>query len=178
MPTGPEWIHELKWDGYRIIARKEGEVVRLWSRNGLNWADEFPLITLAIRRLPWSSVILDGEAVCLREDGHPDFHALRSKTAGQDARLVAFDLLGLDGTYQVSLPLRERRRQLAAVIEGAGDALIFSANVGGEEGEALFRLACDQNLEGIVAKRIESRYRAGPTKDWLKIKCPNYDRGW
>src|SRR3954470_19470088 len=77
IPTGPDWIHELKWDGYRIVARKQGSLVRLWSRNGRNWADAFPAIVDAIKALPTENVIIDGEAVCLRADGHPDFHALR-----------------------------------------------------------------------------------------------------
>ena len=84
IPTGPEWIHELKWDGYRIIAHREGGSVRLWSRSGRNWADAFPSIIAAIKRLPVESIVMDGEAVCLLEDGRPDFHALRSKQACKD----------------------------------------------------------------------------------------------
>jgi bifunctional non-homologous end joining protein LigD len=79
IPTGPEWIHELKWDGYRLIARCENGVVHLWSRTGRNWAKDFSLIGSAMARLPVEDVIIDGEAVCLLEDGRPDFHALRSR---------------------------------------------------------------------------------------------------
>ncbi len=96
IPTGPEWIHELKWDGYRIIARRENGVVHLWSRTGRNWAKDFPLIGAAMARLPVEDVTIDGEAVCLLEDGRPDFHALRSRHACRDARLIAYDLLSLD----------------------------------------------------------------------------------
>jgi ATP-dependent DNA ligase len=81
IPTGAEWIHELKWDGYRIIARRENGVVHLWSRTGRNWAKDFPLIGAAMARLPIEDVIIDGEAVCLLENGRPDFHALRSRHA-------------------------------------------------------------------------------------------------
>src|SRR5918998_3270908 len=72
VPTGPEWVHELKWDGYRILARRTGGVTRLWSRNGRNWTGAFPWIVKAIERLPVRSVVIDGEAVCLRPDGLPD----------------------------------------------------------------------------------------------------------
>jgi len=97
IPTGPEWIHELKWDGYRIVARRDGKRVCLWSRSGRNWTDAFPAIVAAIKRLPVGAVTIDGEAVCLLPDGRPDFHALRAKQACRDARLVAFDLLEVDG---------------------------------------------------------------------------------
>jgi len=93
IPTGDEWIHELKWDRRRLIARCENGVVYLWSRTGRNWAKDFPLIGAAIARLPVESVTLDGEAVCLLQDGRPDFHALRSRQACRDARLIAYDLL-------------------------------------------------------------------------------------
>ena len=93
-----EWaVWQLKDQGYRIVARKDGAIVRLWSRNGVNWAIQFPMIVDAIRRLPVERIVLDGEAVCLRPDGHPDFRALRSRQACPEARLMVFDLLGLDG---------------------------------------------------------------------------------
>ena len=89
VPTGPEWIHELKWDGWRIVARRDGDSVCLWSRNGRNWIDTFPSIVAAIQRLEVEDVVIDGEAACLLEDGRPDFDALRSKRARRDARLIA-----------------------------------------------------------------------------------------
>ena len=116
------------------------------------------------------------EAVGLRDDGHPDFHALRSKRGCRDACLMAFDLLGLDGSYLMSLPLHARRAQLAALIDGQGDGLLFSGHVAGSEGEALFRHACALGLEGIVSKKAESRYRSGARPEWLKIRCPGYVR--
>ena len=83
MPAGPDWLHELKWDGYRLIARKEGPSVTLWSRAGRGWHGAFPGIAEAIAALPASSLILDGEAVVLREDGTSDFFALRSREPAQ-----------------------------------------------------------------------------------------------
>ena len=140
IPTGPEWIHELKWDGYRIVAWREGSRVCLWSRTGRDWADAFPWIAEALGRLEVESIIIDGEAVCLLEDGRPDFHALRSSQACRDARLVAYDLLGLNGEDLRRMPLHERRKRLAALIDGMG-ALWFSSHVERKDGPALFRHA-------------------------------------
>jgi ATP-dependent DNA ligase len=120
-------------------------------------------------RLPVESVILDGEAVCLLEDGRPDFHPLRSRQACRDARLVAYDLLGHNGEDLRKLPLHERRTRLASLLSG-NDALWFSSNVEGAKGAALFRQACAMGLEGIVSKRIDTPYRSGPFLGWRKIK--------
>jgi bifunctional non-homologous end joining protein LigD len=112
IPTGPEWIHELKWDGYRIVAIRRPR--RLWSRNARDWSATFPQIVAAIGQLPVESVILDGEAVCIREDGRPDFNRLRSKEGCAEARFIAFDLLELDGQDLRALPLYERREKLTS----------------------------------------------------------------
>jgi bifunctional non-homologous end joining protein LigD len=177
VPTGPEWIHELKWDGYRIVARRHGHLVRLWSRTGRSWTEAYPAITNAIRALPTDSVIIDGEAVCLREDGSPDFDALRSQRTCKTARLMAFDLLFVGGQDLRGFPLEERRSMLAALLRDEPyDGLWFSGEVEGSQGEALFRQACAMNLEGIVSKRKGRPYRSGPTKDWRKIKCPEDPR--
>jgi ATP-dependent DNA ligase len=167
-------VHELKWDGYRIMARR-GAGTRLWSRNGRNWTAAFPRIAEAIERLPVQSIVLDGEAVCLAPDGRPDFHALHAKAGCRDARLVAFDLLAVDGEDLRPMPLDERRRRLAGLL-GRDDALWFSSHVEGAEGAALFRHACAMNLEGIVSKRLDAPYRSGPFRGWRKIKFSGYRR--
>jgi bifunctional non-homologous end joining protein LigD len=167
----------MKWDGYRLMARKRGHLVRLWSRNGRNWADMFPFIVDAIKALPTDSVVIDGEAVCLRPDGRPVFHALRSKASCRSARLVAFDLLGFDGHDLRAKPLQDRRIDLATLLnDEPHEGLWFSSHVEGQEGEALFRHACQSNLEGIVSKRLSRPYRSGPCRDWLKIRCGDYHR--
>jgi bifunctional non-homologous end joining protein LigD len=177
IPTGPEWIHELKWDGFRIIARREYGLVRLWSRNALNWADTFLRIRAALERLPAEKVVIDGEAVLLTAEGRSDFHRLRTNAA-RDAQLVVFDLLSIEGRDLRQQPLWARRKRLADLLEQApGDGLLFSGSVEGREGEALFRHACAMNLEGIVSKRIASPYRSGRYEGWRKIKCPDYERG-
>jgi len=126
-------------------------------------------------RLPAESVIIDGEAVCLLEDGRPDFHALRSRLACQDARLITYALLGLYGEDLRKLPLHERRTRLEDLLSG-NDALWFSGQVDGAKGAALFRRACAVGLEGILSKRIDTPYRSGPFLGWRKIKCPGYAR--
>ncbi|WP_048708961.1 hypothetical protein [Microvirga massiliensis] len=178
VPTGPEWMHEPPWNGYRIVARRYRSVVRLWSCDGQDWAGVFPAIVDAIRALPTDSAMIDGEAVCLREDGSPEFHTPRSETACWEARLMAFDLLTLEGQDLRPNPLHERRTKLAFLLnEGAHDGLRFSSHMEGYQGEALFRHACEMNLEGIVSKRRDSPYRSGPCKDWLKVKCGKLGRG-
>jgi bifunctional non-homologous end joining protein LigD len=130
VPTGPNWFHELKWDGWRIIAHRDADRESHLSRNRRDWAERFPAIVDAIRSLP-TTFILDGEAVCLHVDGRPDFQALRSPDACRTAYLIAFDLLEFDGSDLRLLPLHERRSRLAGLIAGASDALRFSGHVDG-----------------------------------------------
>src|SRR5215203_5835105 len=107
-PSGPQWIHEIKHDGYRIIASKSGDRVRLWSHNGRDWSREFLAVTEALAALKVDEIILDGEAMAHCKDGWPDFHALRSEDGSAAACLFAFDLLRLNGVDLRPLPLEER----------------------------------------------------------------------
>src|SRR3954451_8710296 len=115
VPTGPGWIHELKHDGIRLIARKDGGRVRLWSRYGPNRTSDFATITAALRRLP-ADVLIDGEAVAHCENGLPDFHRTLSAAGQPDARPLAFDLLAIDGDDLLRLPLRACRSRLEALL--------------------------------------------------------------
>src|SRR3954447_18375729 len=117
-PSGPQWLHEIKNDGYRIIARKDGERVRLGSRRGLSWTAAFPLIVEALRAVPAESVMLDGEAVLECEEAHHDFHGLRTKAA-KNACLFAFDLLAVDGADLRPAPLEKRRKRLGPPLAAA-----------------------------------------------------------
>src|SRR5829696_5431682 len=173
-PSGPQWIHEIKHDGYRIIACKSGDRVRLWSRNGRDWSRDFLAVTEALAALTTDEIVLDGEAMAHCKDGWPDFHGLRSHEGVAGACLFAFDLLRLNGEDLRPLPLEERRARLKKVLEGAG-ALCFSEHLEGD-GQAIFRHACALGLEGIVSKRRDSRYRSGRSLTWLKIKNPAYER--
>ena len=177
VPEGPDWQHEIKHDGYRIIARKEGPRVRLWSRTGRDWRNVFTGIALAVAALPATSLMIDGEAVVLHPDGTSDFHALASSRA-RAACLIAFDILQIDGMDMRTSPLEARRDLLAAILrEHTSASLFFSEAVEGETGAALFRHACNMGLEGIISKRKGSPYRSGPSTLWRKIRCPNYAAG-
>lgn len=174
IPVGSEWIHELKWDGFRIIAtRREGRL-KLWSRNGIDWTPIFLRIAEAMARLPVKSVTIDGEAVYLREDGRPDFLALRSKRTCADATLIAFDLLEHDGRNLRGLPLDERRQALELLLRDGPGALRYSPHVKGSAGPDLFRQVCEAGLEGIISKRRDKPYRSGRYEWWRKITCPCY----
>jgi len=117
-PAGPGWLHEVKHDGYRIIARKEGNRATLWTRHGTNFTDRLPKIAEAVRRLPVERALIDGEAVAFRPDGHCDLAALRTKAGASGASLVAFDLLTLNGDDLRQRPLEDRREALSRLVAG------------------------------------------------------------
>jgi bifunctional non-homologous end joining protein LigD len=175
VPRGPDWVHELKHDGWRIIARKSGARVRLWTRQANDQTAAFAAIAHAARFLPVTSLVLDGEAVAHDANGLPDFHGLQSSEGAARAVLYAVDLLELDGEDLRDRPLEERRAMLEEVLYEPRDGLKVSELFEGE-GATLFRHACAFNLEGIISKRRRSRYRSGRIGDWRKIKCPEYVR--
>ncbi len=174
-PAGPGWLHEVKHDGYRLLARKDADRVRLWTRYGTDFTGRLPAIADAVRALPVDNALIDGEAVVFRPDGHSDFAALRTKAGGEQAALVAFDLLNLDGEDLRQRPLEERREALARLVAGV-DGIRFSEAVA-TEGATVFAHACKLGLEGIVSKRAGSRYRSGPSRNWLKCLNPEFQRG-
>jgi bifunctional non-homologous end joining protein LigD len=169
-PAGEGWLHEVKHDGFRILARKEGERMKVWSRRGADFTDRFPAIAEAVRGLPADQALIDGEAVVLREDGRSDFHALLTKRGGSQAAFVAFDLLGLDGDDLRQRSLEKRREALMRLVaKRRGDGIVFNEALGGE-GAVVFTHACELGLEGIVSKRAGSSYTSGPSRNWLKTK--------
>jgi bifunctional non-homologous end joining protein LigD len=178
-PTGPGWLHEMKHDGLRILVRKQGERVEVWSRRGALFNDRFPSIAEAVGALPVDTALIDGEAVTFLPDGHSDFAALRTKEGGERASFVAFDLLGLEDDDLRERPLEQRRDALARLVHGA-DGVRFSEALAAE-GAIVFAHACKLGLEGIVSKRAGSRYRSGTSRNWLKVLNPKFERrdeGW
>jgi bifunctional non-homologous end joining protein LigD len=173
-PAGPGWLHEMKHDGFRILARKQGERVDVWSRRGILFNDRFPRIAEAVGALPVRDALIDGEAVTFRPDGHSDFAALRTKEGGERASFVAFDLLDLEGDDLRDRPLEERREALARLLHGAA-GIRFSEALSAE-GALVFAHACKLGLEGIVSKRAGSRYRSGTSRNWLKVLNPEFQR--
>ena len=172
-PAGPDWLHEMKHDGYRLLARKDADRVTLDPvRNRLHRS--IARIADAVRALPVDNALIDGEAVVFRPDGHSDFAALRTRAGGEQASLVAFDLLSLDADDLRQRPLEERREALAQLVAGV-DGIRFSAALT-IEGATVFAHACKLGLEGIVSKRAGSRYRSGTSRNWLKCLNPNFVR--
>ncbi len=174
-PHGDKWIHELKVDGYRVIAFIADGRVRLMTRRGQDWTDHFPTIAEALKDFPVRTVILDGEAVVMKPNGTTDFQALQNAIKGESNGLIryfAFDMPYCDGIDLTRVPLLDRKELLRQVVEtaGDGDILMFSEHVVGS-GEKVFKLACDHGMEGIVSKHAESPYEPRRTRTWLKIKC-------
>jgi bifunctional non-homologous end joining protein LigD len=171
-PTGKPWVHEIKHDGYRLMVRRDGSRVRCFTRNGHDWADRFPALVDAALRIKASSFLIDGEAVIARDDGTPDFHALRSRRRGGEAVMYAFDLIEHNGDDLRDLPLIERKRWLAKLLGRAKRrAIRFNEHLTGD-GPTVFDHVCRMGLEGIVSKRVDAPYRSGPSKVWLKSKNP------
>jgi bifunctional non-homologous end joining protein LigD len=164
----------VKHDGFRILARKQGEDVALWTRHGTDFAGRFPKIAEAVRGLPAERALIDGEAVAFFPDGHSDFAALRTKAGGERASFVAFDLLSLEGDDLRPHPPAERREALSRLVARV-DRIQFSEALAAD-GAIVFAHACRLGLEGIVSKRALSRYRSGTSRNWLKCLNPNFSR--
>ena len=173
-PAGPGWLHEVKHDGFRIVARKQGKRVEVWSRRGALFNDRFPRIAEAVGALPVDNALVDGEAVVFLPDGHSDFAALRTKEGGERASFVAFDLLDLEGDDLRNRPLEERREALARLVHGAA-GVRFSEAVSAD-GALVFAHACKLGLEGIVSKRAGSLFRSSASRSRLKSKNPAFVR--
>ena len=174
-PRGPQWVHELKFDGYRIQARIDGGDVRLLTRKALDWTRRFPTIAAGLRGLKVGTALLDGELVSEDERAIPHFSDLQAdlKSGRRDRlRYHVFDLLYLDGYDLTGATLLDRKALLAAMIARlpAGAPLRYSEH-STEDGATMLRHACKMGLEGIVSKRNDLPYRSGRGEHWLKIKC-------
>jgi len=169
-PTGDEWLHELKYDGYRIGCRIDAGKVTLISRNGNDWTDHFPEIAKAATELKVESALLDGEVCVVSPHGRTSFQALQNLASADRKRLVyfVFDLLYLDGRTLIGEPLEARKAALRTIVRG--DRIQFSDHVNGD-GAAAFREACRLKLEGIISKRRNAPYQSGKRLGWLKTKC-------
>jgi len=164
-------VHEIKHDGYRLIVRKDGRRVRLFTRRGFEWSDRYPAITVALQMLRARSATIDGEAVYCRKDGLSDFDKLHSHAYNEDVLLYAFDLLELNGDDLRKESLERRKGRLERLLASGGWGLRFVEHMDGD-GPIIFRHACKLKLEGIVSKRKDLGYRSGPSRIWLKTKNP------
>jgi ATP-dependent DNA ligase len=171
-PTGPQWAYEIKHDGFRFICHRDGERVRVFSRTGHEWGAQLPAIAAALRSLPVRSAILDGEGVicgptvspirpharCVRPEALARCFLVRLRCAGDgwhDLRAQSWDA---------------RRALLTQLLDRCQDGLHLSAHIADTDGAVVFRQACVMGLEGIVAKRCDSRYRSGRCREWIKVK--------
>src|SRR5262249_36090629 len=162
-PAGPDWIHEIKHDGFRIPARRNAKGVWLYTRSGSNFADRFPRIVEAVKSLPVQSCFIDGEAAV--------FDLLRSWRHNHAALLCAFDIIELDGKNLRRVPIEQRKHTLANLRSREHDGIAFNKHYDGD-GAVIYKHACALGCEGIVSKRLGSIYRSGWVNDWLKIKNP------
>jgi bifunctional non-homologous end joining protein LigD len=169
LPSGYQWLHEIKHDGFRVIARKSGRRVRLYSRPGNDLTHRFPLIVETLSRLRSRSCIIDGEAVACDDNGVASFNLVRYRHDDESIFLYPFDLIELNGDDLRPDPLEGRKATLEMTLAKAGSGIRFNGHVEGD-GETVFRHACKLGLEGIVSKRKDSPYRSGRSPDWLKMK--------
>jgi bifunctional non-homologous end joining protein LigD len=171
-PKGAGWIHEIKHDGFRMMVRRNGVGVRLFTRNRYDWTDRYPLIRQAAHALRASSFLLDGEAVNCNEDGFPDFNTLRHRRNDRTVFLYAFDLIELDGRDLRREPIETRKTELVKLLRKADYGIFLNEHVE-DEAAIVFQHACKLGLEGIVSQRRGSPYVSGRSSHWLKLKNPN-----
>ncbi len=173
-PAGDEWLHELKYDGYRVLSRLERGRVAMITRGGLDWSDRFAPLAEALRRVPVKSALLDGEVAVVQEDGSTSFQALQNQLRGGAKELVyfVFDLLHLDGFDLTGAPLESRKAVLKRLLdaEGVPRSIHFGDHVVGQ-GPRFHAEVCRRGLEGIVSKRRDSKSVPARTASWVKVKC-------
>jgi bifunctional non-homologous end joining protein LigD len=171
-PAGPGWIHEIKHDGFRIMARREtGGRVRLITRKGNDFTERFPQIAAAVGALPVRTCLIDGEAIITDDNGLAVFELVRRQRHHSDAALCAFDLIELDGVDLRRWPIEDRKATLAKLLRRSPPGIVLNEHFEGD-GAMIYRQACALGCEGIVSKRVGSPYRAGRTDHWIKVKNP------
>jgi bifunctional non-homologous end joining protein LigD len=168
-PSGSNWIHEIKHDGYRLMARRDPVGIRLITRRGNDWTTRFPLVAEAVNHLKVRSCLIDGEVVCCDEHGLSRFDVLRRRRNEATAFLFAFDLLELDGTDLRREPIETRKATLASVLRKSRPGVRLTEHLE-HCGLTVFQRACQLGCDGIVSKRLGSCYRSGRSPDWLKFK--------
>lgn len=176
-PKGDNWLHEIKWDGYRLMVDLVDGVAQLRSRGGLDWNETFPEVAHAVESLPVTDACLDGELVVLDEHGRSDFSQLQRVIEGSSTaalRYLVFDLPGVAGIDLCKSPLRERKALLQELLAERAGLLAFSAHLAGN-GAQMFVETGRQGIEGIVSKRADSLYRGGRSSDWIKVKHEQTD---
>lgn len=175
-PEGDDWLHELKYDGYRIQALIDDGEVRLITRNQKDWTDRYPPVAEALSKLDAESAVIDGELVAVDSEGRSRFGLLQKAAESPSValRYYAFDLLNLNGKQIGGEPILKRKELLQPLIEEAGPPLFYSDHIEGQ-GEEVIRKACAMHLEGVISKKKNAPYRSGRGKSWIKSKCVGND---
>jgi bifunctional non-homologous end joining protein LigD len=173
-PSGPQWVHEIKFDGYRMAARLDNGHVRLLTRSGLDWTAKYPATAAAFAKLKVQTAYIDGELCGVRADGVTSFELMQqSSEAGYGGWVYfAFDLLELDSENIARLPLGERKARLATLLKKPPVGISYVEHAE-EDGDVFRRAACDHGLEGIVSKRLDRTYLPGDRGARIKTKCLN-----
>jgi bifunctional non-homologous end joining protein LigD len=170
VPAGPEWLHEIKYDGYRLRLEREGDRVRLITKGGYDWTRRYPRIVDAALKNRQTHFVMDGEAIVRGVDGYSDFNALHSGKYNGEVELLAFDILAMDGEDLRDLPLSMRKTNLQRLLSRRPEGIFLPDFEQGEIGSDLFRKACEFGLEGMVSKRLDQPYRGGRSPYWIKVK--------
>ncbi|MCJ0824609.1 DNA ligase D [Luteimonas sp. 50] len=176
-PQGDDWLHELKWDGYRLLAEVVAGKARLLSRNGLDWTADYPEIVVALERLGVAEGSFDGELIALDPKGGDDFALLQRTIQGSARgvlRYMLFDLPSLAGSDLMAVPLDERKALLESLLEGADPVLAYSRHIVGH-GPKVFAASATQGMEGIISKALGAHYTPGRSATWLKTKHAQSD---
>jgi bifunctional non-homologous end joining protein LigD len=173
-PYGDEWLHELKFDGYRMLCRIDRGRVSVWSRNGKDWTEKFQNVVEAVKLLKTTSAILDGEIVIVDGQGRSSFQKLQramGKSTTTGFAYEVFDLIYLDGFSLTQTPLKDRKELLKKLVESNPHGVIhYSEHIDGS-GDEFFKHACEYGIEGIVSKLAKSHYESTRNRNWLKVKC-------
>jgi bifunctional non-homologous end joining protein LigD len=172
-PEGDDWVYEVKYDGYRMLARIDKGKARIYSRNGKDWTARFARHAAALAKLPLKQAWLDGEMAVFQADGNTSFQALQNaldEGTEADVRYAVFDLLYLDGRDWSGQPLIERKQRLRALMKGAPALMLYSEHTGGA-GKDAWAHACEHQLEGLIGKRRDAAYVQNRSQSWIKLKC-------
>jgi bifunctional non-homologous end joining protein LigD len=172
-PAGDLWLHELKFDGYRMLCRIDRGKVTVWSRNEKEWTGKFANVEESVKALPLTTAILDGEIVVVDADGQSSFQKLQramGKSVNSGFVYEIFDLIYLDGYDLTRVPLKERKRLLKELCAGGRGTIRYSEHFEGN-GDEFFKHACECGIEGMVSKLADSTYDSTRNRSWLKVKC-------
>jgi bifunctional non-homologous end joining protein LigD len=171
-PSGTGWLHEIKHDGFRMMVERTPEGVRIITRNGHDWTARYPRITAAAKAIKAKAFIIDGEAVACDDTGLAVFERIRHRRNDGSVFLYAFDLLSLNGTDLRRHPIEDRKAALAGLIRPRHNGIQMVDHLEFDDGLMIFQHACELGCEGIVSKRLGSKYVSGRSREWLKAKNP------